>query len=115
MAIVTRCVKEIATGDMDTIFLTQMENLIVRFGSKKMELGQRLKNEQKTRKRDLYSTFFDVNRVVALIPVKKGKSVTSRVYTAEILPEVQGHYTKHRPKTGMLGINFLHYNASACT
>jgi len=31
-----------------------------------------------------------------MIPVKKDKGVTSRVYTKEILLEVQEHYTKHQ-------------------
>ena len=65
-----------------------------------------------TSKKMLYSIFFNSNGLVTQYPIPKGRSVTSNLYTKEILPRLHRYYKKRRPKTGLKGIKLLHDNAS---
>ncbi|KAI6648146.1 Transposase [Oopsacas minuta] len=59
----------------------------------------------------LYCIFFDGLGPVAQIPVPKGETLTGQFYADVVLPEVEKHYLKRRPKTGTRGLKILHDNA----
>ncbi|KAI6658295.1 Transposase [Oopsacas minuta] len=48
---------------------------------------------------------------VAQISVPKGQTLTGQFYADVVLPEVEKHYLKRRPKTGTRGLKILHDNA----
>ncbi|KAI6657083.1 Transposase [Oopsacas minuta] len=59
----------------------------------------------------LYCILFDDLGPVAQIPVPKGQTLTGQFYADVVLPEVEKHYLKRRPKTGTRGLKILHDNA----
>ncbi|KAI6647106.1 Transposase [Oopsacas minuta] len=59
----------------------------------------------------LYWIFFDGLGPVTQIPVPKGQTLTGQFYADVVLPEVEKHYLKRRPKTGTRGLKILHDNA----
>jgi hypothetical protein len=66
-----------------------------------------------TSKKVLYAIFFNSNGLVTQYSVPKGRSVTSNLYTKEILPRLHKYHQKRRPNTGFKGIKLLHDNAPA--
>ena len=61
----------------------------------------------------LYVIFFDLKGPVLQISVPKGCSVTGKFYRESVLTQHVDFYQKRRPRTGVRGINLLHYNALA--
>ncbi|KAI6658714.1 Transposase [Oopsacas minuta] len=59
----------------------------------------------------LYCIFFDGLGPVAQIPVPKGQTLKGQFYADVVLPEVEKHRLKCRPKTGTRGLKILHDNA----
>ena len=58
----------------------------------------------------LYTNFFDAYGPVCQIDAPKGQTITGNFYPTIVLPEIQKHYFKRRPATGLKGIKLLHDN-----
>jgi histone-lysine N-methyltransferase SETMAR len=67
----------------------------------------------KTSNRMLYAIFFDSKGLVLQSPVPKGSSVTGKFYRESVLTQLVDFYQKHRPRSSVRGIKFLHDNAPA--
>lgn len=64
---------------------------------------------QKTATKTMFAIFFNYDGVVASIPLEKGQTMTSAVYTEKCLPQVLENIRRGRPES-ILRQHFLHHD-----
>ncbi|KAI6656185.1 Transposase [Oopsacas minuta] len=104
--------KEIVTGDETWIqFKPPIRKQDGRVWLKKGEVPPAVCVSDFRAPKVLYCIFFDGLGPVAQIPVPKGQTLPGQFYADVVLPEVEKHYLKRRPKTGTRGLKILHDDA----
>jgi hypothetical protein len=99
-----RKLTELVTGDKAWVhFFRPKRKKKTSLGWKKNMKRPKIARRALTSKKVLCAIFFNSNGLVTQHPVPKGRSVTSNLYTKDILPRLLKYYKKKAPKDWFQG------------